>query len=526
MLIHGKRLYKLIISIILLSISLNASSVELRVSGTDIVEGSSMDLQIVAEGKNIEFPILDDIGGFPIENKSISTKMESSYVNGSFSSKNIKTLNFSFFPETDMTIPAFTVTINGKKYKTKALKIKVVKASAVTSKSANGYIMSMESNKADIFVGEPFIVTVNFFEPRTNNTAKVEYTPPKFKDFYSKALGKEKLLKSATGTIHKLQYLLTAKRDGNFTIAPPKARVGIRDFNGANRDPWGFFSNDIKWKSIRAKSLRVLVKQLPVNADLIGLFKVTSSVDKKSVKPNSPVSYTIKISGEGNLEDIANPKFDLDGVTVYADDAKTTSKIVNGKAMSSYERKYVFISDKDFIIPSLVFKTFDYKSKKSKKLRAKQYKISVTGSNTSPNNKNIKNNTSTSNHITNSKKSISEKVKKEKNILEDTEYYKKQIEKTTNSYHIWFILLAYVAGIITMLLINMIKKSWKPNRNKSILTRRYSNSEALEILYPHINEDTRIENMVRKLYKIKNGDKSISIDKKDLESLILSVRNR
>jgi hypothetical protein len=48
----------------------------------------------------------------------------------------------------------------------------------------------------------------------------------------------------------------------------------------------------------------------------------------------------------------------------------------------------------------------------------------------------------------------------------------------------------------------------------------YKESEALKILYAHINESKEVEDMVRKLYARKNGDKSVEIDKKILKELV------
>jgi len=520
MLIHGSMI-KVIIAIAIMSSSLWAAGVTLKASSSEVIEGGGIDLQIVADGSDIELPEIDDIGGFPVEGKSVSTKLESSYVNGSFSSKNIKTLSFRFFPETDMTIPAFKVKIDGKTYSTKKLPIKIVKASEIKSQSANGYLMSMSSDKKSVYTGESFVVTVNFFEPRSSSVVKVEYTAPKFKNFFSKTLGKEKLLRSARGTIHKLQYLLTAKKDGNFTIIPPKARVGIKDFNGANRDPWGFFSNDIKWKSVRAKSLTMVVQPLPSEADLIGDFKVSSSVDTTKAKANSPVSYTINISGDGNLEDIADPKFDLPGVTVYADDAKTSSSVVDGKLKSKYERKYVFISDQSFTIPSFTFRVFDYKKKQNKKLRTKRFNIKIDA-NASPKIANTK----TISKATTAGKSRTktEVADKDRDILEDHKYYQNMAIDNKQEYGVLYIAIAYIAGILSMLLFYIIKSKLKGTKIRAITKHNYNDKEALEILYPHINESSKIESMVRKLYTKSRGDKSVNIDKNELTKLITEVK--
>jgi hypothetical protein len=525
--IHGKQIKKLLLTLLIMSSMLFGASVKLKLGGTEVVEGNALEVQIIAEGKDIKFPEIKDIGGFPVEGGGVSTKLESSYINGKFSSKTLKTLRFAFYPETDLTIPSFKVMVEGKAYQTKPIKISVVKPSAVTASSVDGYTLRIKSNKKRVYVGEPFIVTVDFFEPRNSSVTKVEYTPPKFKGFFSQSLGDEKLKRTATGTIHELQYLVSAKKEGKLTIVPPKARVGIRSFSGADRDPWGFFANDIKWHSVRAQGLTVKVEAVPTDVDLVGLFKIESSIDHTTVKPNTPVTYTIRISGEGNLDDLVDPKFDIPGVTIYGDDPKTQSKVVGDKVVSQYERKYVFISDRDFTIPSLSFKSFDYVSKKSKKLTTKSYKIKVDGNMVAATTKVV----TTPSKDRASVVTVDQKNPKQgsseanRSILEDTAYYKDREKKERIGYPLWAVLLAFLAGLISVLAAIKVRQ-WVTQRKGIVRRKRYSTKEALRILYPHTNHNKKVEAMVRKLYEIENGNSKVSVDKEELAKMIEQLTNK
>ena len=518
--IHGKTGIKIVLTLLVMSISLFGAGVKLRLSSTEVVEGNALTVQIIAEGKNIVFPTIDNVGGFPTEGNSVSSKMESTYINGVFSSKSLKTLRFEFYPETDMTIPAFKVTIDGKKYQTEPVKIRVIKPSEVTAASANGYTLRIKSDKKKVFVGEPFVVTVDFFEPRNSAVTKVEYTPPKFKDFFSQSLGDEKLKRSAGGTLHQLQYLVSAKKEGKLTIFPPKARVGMRSFSGADRDPWGFFANDLKWQSVRAAPLSIEVKPVPSSVDLIGHFTAQSSVDHTNVKPNTPVTYTLKISGEGSLDDMADPKFDLPGVTVYGDDAKISSKVVGNKVLSQYERKYVFISDQDFVIPSLSFKSFDYLSGKTKKIVTKAHKISVDSHGVAAVSSAIPGTSPAQRSVT--KESRNSDKDANVSILEDKEYYQEQETKKHAFYSPWMVVLAFVAGMLLVLFVQKIM-AYTKQRKDTKKRGHYSEKEALKILYPHTNHNKKVEAMVRKLYEKEAGSKYVSIDRVELDRMVNEV---
>jgi len=523
--IHGKRMKQIVLTLLLMSSILLGDSVKLRLSSTEVVEGTALNVQIVAEGKDIVFPEIKDVGGFPVEGSSVSSKMESSYINGKFSSRSLKILRFTFYPEIDMTIPAFEVRIAGKKYTTKATKIRVVKPSEVTPSSVNGYQLRITSSKKEVFVGEPFVVTVDFFEPRNSAVAKVEYVPPQFKHFFSQSLGQEKLKRSAAGTIHELQYLLSAKREGNISIIPPKARVGIRNMNGVGSSPWGFFANDLQWHSVRAKGIAIVSKPVPSGVDLIGRFKIKTEVDHTNVKANTPVTYTIKISGEGNLDDLANPKFDIPGVTVYGDDPKTKSDVSGGRVIGSYERKYVFISDKDFTIPSLTFKSFDYATGKSKRLTTKSHTITISdaGVSSTPHSVVVAKEQK-SDEVTQESKEVlksAKKVEDNRSVLEDVAYYKEK-ETKRRGYPLWSMLAVFFAGIIVGI---FGVSAYRRFKGRSIPKRRryYSTKEALERLYPYTNQSKKVEAMVRKLYEIERGNSAVSIDKEELADMIYSL---
>jgi hypothetical protein len=80
------------------------------------------------------------------------------------------------------------------------------------------------------------------------------------------------------------------------------------------------------------------------------------------------------------------------------------------------------------------------------------------------------------------------------------------------------LVLSFGAGMIVMYLMLMLVSRIQYKK------KVYGHDEALQKLYPHINEDPEIEEMVRKLYAKKNGDKSITIDKKVLKRLIEKVQ--
>ena len=75
------------------------------------------------------------------------------------------------------------------------------------------------------------------------------------------------------------------------------------------------------------------------------------------------------------------------------------------------------------------------------------------------------------------------------------------------------LVLSFIFGMSVMYLLRYL-----PRLN--VVSRKYSYDESLKVLYAHIGEDKEIEEMVRKLYAVKNGDKSVKIDNKKLKEMV------
>ena len=492
---------KIIIFIMLFTlITLNASGVDVKVSSTQIVKGESLKVKIIADGKNVKFPNIKDIAGYSIENIHTSSLSTMQLINGQFSTKTQKQMSFILYPQKSITIPSFKVEIDGKVYKSNPIDIKVV--SPTQASGSHGFYISIKAKKKKVYMGEPFMLYVDVVEPGNGQIVRIEYNPPKFGDFIAKSLGGEKQYRRNGKVVHELRYLLIPQKPGKQKILPASGRVGIRALN-APTDPFGIFGgNAITWTNIRSSSLDIDVLPVPVDTDLVGDFKVTTKIDKTIVEPNKPVNYTIIIEGRGSLDSIDDPKFDIPNVTVYSDDSKVTMQLRGGVPYSKYVKKYAFISDKSFTIPSLSLKEFDYKSKKSKILHTKSFAITIKGASSSQTNSTptIKEhlNTTPQNHNT---QKIESKPKKDDNLFEDESYYNKKAQIEKEKKELWIKIGLFLGGMlfgaVFMKLITLIKPKGKRGSKRH---KRYSQDEALKILYPHINESKEVEEMVTLLY--------------------------
>jgi hypothetical protein len=320
---------------------------------------------------------------------------------------------------------------------------------------------------------------------------------PDFKDFIVKEIEGEKTYRKENYLVHEFRYLITPTREGNLTIDAIRAKVAER--SQVRDNFFGTFFDKPKWSQIRSNSLNLLVKPLPQKSDMVGSFTIGEKIDAQSVKANKPVNLTITISGEGNLEEFEGLNYEIDGVTIYSDNATVESRVSGNQMMSSYKKKFVFISDQNFTIPSKSFSTFNPKTQKIENLTVSSYDISVKGGSpaTAVTVQSAKTQTVQNDGESKNKKSSMAAVEKNK------------LEK-------WMLAVAFVAGILVTLLVSKILPllSWSSSKNPM------RESQALKILYPHINHDPQAEEMVRKLYAKRGGDKSVVIDKVELKRLV------
>ncbi|WP_457606390.1 BatD family protein [Nitratifractor sp.] len=511
-----RRMKYMLMTMLLAGIPLLAANLKLQVSSTRVVKGQSVTVKLIAEGSKVRFPVLKEIAGYPVENLRKSSKLESRFVNGKFSSKQQKILSFSIYPQKTVTIPSLKAEVDGKLFETKPVTINVVKGGTGAGPAA-GYALEMRTDKKQVYLGEPFVLIVDAVEPLSPAVVRLEYVPPTFKGFYAKPLGGEKQIRKGRSTIHRLKYLLIPQKEGVLTISPASVRVGLRDLNAVN-DPFGIFGTPIKWYSLRSSPLKIRVKPLPASADLVGHFRMKGSVDHRKVEANKPVNYTLEISGEGSLEDLEDPVFDIPGVTVYSDDAKVQTGFEKGKLHSIYRKKYVFISDRSFVIPSVKLRVFDPVRGKVEEISTPEIPIEVSGGATGITPR--QGSTTTQGRMPGTRSANTPATvtpakavkKKATNPLTDEVYYAKKAYEEKMERLPWYIAASFVGGMLLASVLFLLfrnnllggkkRRGFRPGSRK-----HYSYGEALKILYPHLHDDPEVEETVRKLYAIQRGEK-------------------
>ena len=485
---------------------LKAGTITSTVESKEILKGESILLTITIVGQEFDtLPNIPRISGAKVLGSNRSMKTRIITVNGKAVMEQTSVLILEFRPTTDIVIPAFQMRIDNELKSSEPINIRIVSTKPKSSQEAK-FLIEMNATKTSVMVGEALITNVFFKQKRGVDILSIDYKEPLFKEFFSKRIGEEKRFNDGNYTVQKLSYLLIAKQDGNFTINPARVRVAEREKRSQVN---GWFATTPKWSSAQSLGINIQVKKALHSVNAVGSYRLSDSIDTQEIEVNKPVNLKFMIEGEGSLEDFEGIKFDISGVTIYSDDAKIESKVVNDKLFSSYTKSYAFISAHDFEIPSKEITVYDYNSKTLKTLRTKAYKIVVNAGSSSSDEPTV---------YTKNSVDIN-------SVVKDTSAQKSITDIRWEVPSYLMLILSFFIGAVLALLFRPYfskLKNIKIFKSKKI---RVNMDEALLLLYPHMNENVEVENMVRLLYMNQKG-KDIEIDKTELEVLVQHYQKR
>ncbi len=485
---------------------LQAGSVRAFVSDSTIEPGESVVLHIKAQGDDIEFPTIEKIGDYRVESLSGGISYSMSSINGQTGSTKEESRSLIFTPDKDMTIPPIEVKVDGKILKSDPIKITLSKKS-VTSPN-NTYntdtttiaTLSLLPSKSEMYARESIVATLYFRYRRDADIVKSEYQKPSFDGFLTKEIGGVKEYRDGEYDVKELNYALTPLDSGKINVEPAKLRFS-RYVQSNTHDMFDMFYRKAISKTIASKPFSVDVKPLPKDFDLVGDFELKATINKSEVEANKPVELDIVLEGYGAIDTLDLSKFDgLSGIALYKDEPVKKESIKDGKLYTSYQQKVVFVSDRDFTIPSLELSLFDPQNGTDKILKTEQFSIKVKGS-VAP----IASPTTGA---------------EQKTVQVEPQSTPKKIEKSEIAKQAsWIYLAIFISGVIIGVLALLLFRFIRAKKGDMM-----SNDDLLSRLYPYISQDEEIEALVRELYAKKAGDKGIKIDKKRIKQVLANLK--
>ena len=317
--------------------------------------------------------------------------------------------------EGSFTITAASVTAGGKQYKSNPIKIKVAKGSAAapnnqsaargqgSGRSDEGRSADISSrlfiraiaNKTNVYQGEQLTVTYKLYanvDLIGNTIDKL----PDFNGFWSQEVDKNNQYVNWEAEVYNgvrynvavlKEIILFPQRYGKLTLDPLAMTFVVRQSVPSDDPIEAFFGSykDVKYK-IKSAPVGINVKPLPEIgkpagfAGAVGNFGMGVGLDRKEVKANEAINYTVRITGSGNLKLIKTPSVNFPaGIEKY--DPKIDDQITESMSGVSGTREYTYLliprHEGNYTIPPFEFSYFNPATKKYVTLSSEEFAIKV-----------------------------------------------------------------------------------------------------------------------------------------------------
>lgn len=458
------------------------------------VKGESYIFKLEAIGSSIDFPKIEKIDGYLVEDFGTSRSLQ--ITNGNYEEKYSKT--YKIVPTNDFTIPQFAFLINAKEVKTvekKVLEKKIIKT------SSSKFDLSLNPSKTSLYVGEELLVKLIFKYKRGLQITNLGFEQPHFENFWYKKIKNANNRYEQNGfIIQELEFLLFPQKSGELIINPLRVDVQLVDTNSSS-GTFGFFSATPKIVKVYSNQLKFDVTKLPDDISLIGEFDIKTNINKIKVKQGESVSFKIDIKGVGNFDDIQDIKLNIDEATIYDNKPEIKTKYSAKGYEGTYSKVYSIVPNKSIEIPSISFKYFSKKDKKIIEKKTKPYKIEV------------------------------EDFKEKKVVLEKAEKKietkKEVIIKTESSFQekLTFFILGILVTLLIIGLYTYVKILKSKKRNDDIpllkLVKKVNNKqELMKILIPYIKSNSILDDLIYQC----ESDKDFKILKKEIIDLLKEIK--
>jgi len=231
------------------------------------------------------------------------------------------------------------------------LRLEVSKATAKNS----DFLLEMKIAKKEVMQFEAVPMEVIFKRAANKDVRDLRFAPPKFDNFWVKEGKKTKPYQEGNFIVHKINFFLYPQKSGEFELNPAQVNVGVVS---QRRDIFNMLTNQLDWKSVFSNMVSLHVKPL-VGTNLYGEFDIKASVDKTTIESNEGTNFSIKITGNGNFDDIEAYDLKIEKANIYADKPTVKTYVQKYKIEGEFTQKFSISSNSDFIIPSLKLIYFD-----------------------------------------------------------------------------------------------------------------------------------------------------------------------
>ncbi len=289
-----------------------------RADAKQIALGETFDVTFALQNAELNNPQLPDFKGFTVVSKP-EKGSQFSYRKG------VKIIENNIFITLQakslgvFTIPPTQVSVNGKMYVTNALKIEVLKKSAIQKKQKTNIFLQLETNQANPYIGAPIALDLKaLYNTKHFNFQQLQ--EPVFEGFFVQKVqnfDKNPIREIINSNQYQSQllcrYFLFPQKTGVISIKPFSIVADTSQEQEANNT-----------LVLSSNSLVINAKELPKNAPkafdgAVGNFEMTTKISKNSLSTDDTLSLEVTIKGNGDVKRINAPVFhSTDSVEIYA----------------------------------------------------------------------------------------------------------------------------------------------------------------------------------------------------------------
>jgi hypothetical protein len=229
-------------------------------------------------------------------------------------------------------------------------------AAAPTELVGQEYFVEAEVDNPTPYVGEQVVYTLRFYQGG-QVFGQTEYRSPGFTGFWSSEQPEQAQYSlQAAGRnyrVTELKTILFPSVVGEATIEPAGLDI-----------PGDFFSAG---HSLRTQAVPLRVEPLPENPPAsfkgaVGRFEILAEADRLETTVNEPVTLKVTLSGQGNIETMADPLWpESDGWRAFDSEAEVQSQFIDGVISGSrvYEIVMVPTTPGQLTLPAIEYSYFD-----------------------------------------------------------------------------------------------------------------------------------------------------------------------
>ena len=266
------------------------------------------------------------------------------------------------------------------------------------SSSTDDIFVTIQLSQSEVYQGQPVVATLKIYT-RVDLVGFDDFRFPDFKGFWAKEVDTPNQIQFTEDVYNGKQYhsgvlrqyVLYPQKSGELKIDPLHADIRYRA-RGATTSFFDEFMGTYRTasRSLQSSARTLKVLPLPANAPAsfkgaVGKFSVDAKVDNTSIKTNEALTYTLTVTGSGNMQLLQKPELNLPTtVEVFPPKMSENYALRGGIQTGSVAYEYVLLprAPGKLTIPAFEFSYFDPQAKSYKTATTQPYTVDVIADST------------------------------------------------------------------------------------------------------------------------------------------------